>query len=89
MNSLRSQQPPLLADVRQLIDAARQRVAQAVNAELTQLYWQIGCRTPLFCHCERSAAIHASTATTGLVPRYTGWREKIHETWRYSNKHGH
>ena len=44
MNSLRSQQPPLLADVRQLIDAARQRVAQAVNAELTQLYWQIGCR---------------------------------------------
>ena len=28
---------PLLADVRQPIDAARQRVAQAVNAELTQL----------------------------------------------------
>lgn len=37
-------QHPLLADVRQLIDAARQRVAQAVNAELTQLYWQIGRR---------------------------------------------
>ena len=37
-------QPPLLADVRELIDAARQRVAQAVNAELTQLYWQIGRR---------------------------------------------
>jgi len=35
---------PLLADVRQLIDAARQRVAQAVNAELTQLYWLIGRR---------------------------------------------
>ncbi len=35
---------PLLADVRQLIDAARQRVAQTVNAELTQLYWQIGRR---------------------------------------------
>jgi predicted nuclease of restriction endonuclease-like (RecB) superfamily len=35
---------PLLADVRHLIDAARQRVAAAVNAELTQLYWQIGNR---------------------------------------------
>lgn len=34
----------LLADVRHLIDAARQRVAGAVNAELTQLYWQIGRR---------------------------------------------
>lgn len=34
----------LLAEVRQLIDAARQRVARTVNAELTQLYWQIGSR---------------------------------------------
>lgn len=34
----------LLADVRHLIDAARQRVAGAVNAELTKLYWQIGRR---------------------------------------------
>jgi uncharacterized Zn finger protein len=37
-------QQPLIADVRQLIDAARQRVAQAVNPELTQLYWQVGRR---------------------------------------------
>lgn len=35
---------PLLSDVRLLIDAARQRVASTVNAELTQLYWQIGNR---------------------------------------------
>jgi len=35
---------PLLADVRQLIAAARQRVACTVNAELTQLYWHIGRR---------------------------------------------
>src|ERR1035437_10157562 len=35
---------PLVADVRQLIDAARQRVAGAVNAEVTQLYWRIGRR---------------------------------------------
>ena len=33
-----------LADVRQLIGASRQCVALAVNAELTQLYWQIGNR---------------------------------------------
>ena len=35
---------PLLAEVRQLIDAARQQVATAVNAELTQLYGCIGRR---------------------------------------------
>lgn len=34
----------LLADIRRLIDAARQRVAIAVNAELTMLYWRIGRR---------------------------------------------
>lgn len=34
----------LLADVRQLIDSARQRVAATVNAELTMLYWRIGQR---------------------------------------------
>lgn len=36
--------PALVADLRQLIDAARQRAAVAVNAELTLLYWQIGRR---------------------------------------------
>ena len=34
----------LIADVRHLIDGARQRAAVAVNAELTLLYWQIGRR---------------------------------------------
>ena len=33
---------PLFAEVRLLINAARQRVVSLVNAELTQLYWQIG-----------------------------------------------
>lgn len=42
--NLISSSTPLLADVRQLIDSARQRVASTVNAELTQLYWQIGNR---------------------------------------------
>lgn len=36
---------PLLGQVLQLIDAARQLVASAVNAELNQLYWQIGRET--------------------------------------------
>ena len=35
---------PLLAELRQLIDADRQQVATAVNAELTQLYLHIGRR---------------------------------------------
>ena len=34
----------LAAELRQLIDAARQRAAAAVNAELTLLYWQVGHR---------------------------------------------
>ncbi|WP_179402051.1 PDDEXK nuclease domain-containing protein [Burkholderia guangdongensis] len=34
----------LLDDVRHLIDSARTRAAVAVNAELTLLYWQVGCR---------------------------------------------
>jgi predicted nuclease of restriction endonuclease-like (RecB) superfamily len=34
----------LLADVRRLIEAARQRAATSVNAELTLLYWRIGRR---------------------------------------------
>lgn len=43
MTSISTDQP-LLADLRQLIDTARQRVAVAVNAELTLLYWQVGRR---------------------------------------------
>lgn len=44
MNEVAPPLTPLLAEVRQLIDAARQRVASTVNAELTQLYWHIGRR---------------------------------------------
>ena len=36
--------PSLVADVRELIASARQRVAAAVNSELAFLYWQIGKR---------------------------------------------
>jgi predicted nuclease of restriction endonuclease-like (RecB) superfamily len=34
----------LAAEIRQMIQAARHQVAQAVNAGLTMLYWQIGTR---------------------------------------------
>ena len=34
----------LFDEIRELIDAAKQRVAVTVNAELTLLYWQIGHR---------------------------------------------
>jgi hypothetical protein len=35
---------PLLADIRGLIQATRERVAQTVNSGLASLYWQIGQR---------------------------------------------
>lgn len=44
MNDLSANDLPLLTEIRQLIESARQRVAAAVNAELTLLYWRIGRR---------------------------------------------
>jgi len=44
MNNLPATEIALVADIRQLIDSARQRAAAAVNAELTLLYWRIGQR---------------------------------------------
>jgi predicted nuclease of restriction endonuclease-like (RecB) superfamily len=44
VSDLVRQADSLLADIRQLIDAARQRAAAAVNAELTMLYWHVGQR---------------------------------------------
>jgi predicted nuclease of restriction endonuclease-like (RecB) superfamily len=44
MNVLTTQHTSLISDIKLLIEAARQRVAVAVNAELTMLYWQIGRR---------------------------------------------
>jgi len=35
---------PLLGDITQLIDTAKQRAAVAVNAEISLLYWQVGQR---------------------------------------------
>ena len=44
MNTQGSIGTALLPDLRHLINAARQRVAVTVNAELSLLYWQIGRR---------------------------------------------
>ena len=44
MSTLPAPDTALVADIRQLIDSARQRAAVAVNAELTLLYWQVGRR---------------------------------------------
>jgi type I restriction enzyme M protein len=44
MPAVASTRGALAADIRQMIEAARQQVAQAVNAGLTTLYWQIGAR---------------------------------------------
>ena len=43
-NTLIPLQLDLLTELRQLIDSARRRVAVAVNAELTLLYWHVGER---------------------------------------------
>ncbi|MDD2722357.1 MAG: PDDEXK nuclease domain-containing protein [Gallionella sp.] len=47
MNPLPNTESALLADLRDLIDHARQRAAAAVNAQLTLLYWQVGRRIRL------------------------------------------
>ena len=44
MNALTVTHATLVADLRQLIADARLRVAAAINAELTGLYWQVGKR---------------------------------------------
>jgi predicted nuclease of restriction endonuclease-like (RecB) superfamily len=44
MSTLPTTNTALVAELRQLIEGARQRAAVAVNAELTLLYWRIGDR---------------------------------------------
>ena len=70
----------LFAEIRQLIDSARQRAAMAVNAELTLLYWQIGQR---ICHdvlneqrADYGAAVIAGLATDLTASYGRGWSEK-------------
>lgn len=44
MNSLTSYQETLLADIRSLIEEARQQIARTVNSALALTYWKIGKR---------------------------------------------
>lgn len=43
-NEIKRLHQGLLADIRALIESARQNVAQTVNVEKTILYWQVGKR---------------------------------------------
>jgi hypothetical protein len=44
MSDLLQPSEPLFQEIRQLINAAKQRAAVAINTEITLLYWQIGHR---------------------------------------------
>ena len=70
----------VVQDIRSLIDAARQRVALAVNAELSLLYWQVGRRIQTeVLQGERAAYGEQSfqTLSRQLTLSYgRGWSEK-------------
>jgi hypothetical protein len=63
----------LLADLRELIDASRSAVAQAVNSALVLLYWQVGSRIRADVLQDKRAAYGEqilSTLSTKLAPEY-------------------
>ena len=70
----------VLVDIRQLIDSTRHRVAMAVNAELTLLYWQIGrrIRTEVLQNqrAEYGKQIIATLAQQLTADYGKGWSEK-------------
>lgn len=80
MSSPLSSDPALLADIRQLIDSARQQAAAAVNAELTLLYWRIGRRINAEVLQEKRAEYGKRVVATlagQLTQAYgKGWGEK-------------
>ncbi|MDR0672926.1 MAG: PDDEXK nuclease domain-containing protein [Zoogloeaceae bacterium] len=72
-NPKRAPTSALLTDLRDLIDAARQHVAQTVNATLTMLYWHVGQRIRREVLNERRAGYGeeiVSTLSTQLVRDY-------------------
>lgn len=80
MNEIERSDVSLLGDIRQLIDAARQRVATEVNAELTLLYWQIGKRIGVETlkgeRAEYGEHIVATLARQLTTDYGRGWSEK-------------
>ena len=84
-----SKTAPLFNAISALIDAARQRAAVAVNAELTLLYWQVGRRI----HSELlggERAEYGKQVIAGLSERLTaaygrGWsRQQLHHCLRFA-----
>ncbi len=75
-----SKRGALAADIRQMIEVARQQVAQAVNAGLTTLYWQIGARIRRDVLENKRAEYGAeivATLSRQLVPEFgRGFEEK-------------
>ncbi len=70
----------LFSEIRQLIDAAKQRAAIAINAEITMLYWQVGDRiqTEIL---KRQRAEYGKQVITELSQHLTqtygkGWSER-------------
>ena len=80
MNTQGSIGTALLSDLRHLIDSARQRVAIAVNAELSLLYWQIGRRINSEVlqgqRAEYGKQIVSSVAKQLTVDYGKGWSER-------------
>ncbi len=70
----------LIGDIRQLIDAARQRASSAVNAELTLLYWQVGRRIGREVlrgeRAEYGRQVISSLSRQLTVEYGTGWSEQ-------------
>ncbi len=80
MNTLATPHATLVTDIRLLIDSARQRVALAVNAELTLLYWQVGRRVQTEV-LQGGRAVYGQEVVkvlaAGLSAEYgKGWSEK-------------
>ena len=59
----------LLDDLRQVIEAARARVAAAANTELTLLYWRIG------------RSIHSEILSGGRAPMARRLLRRCHNDW--------
>jgi len=70
----------LFGEIRELIETAKGRAAATVNAELTLLYWQVGCRINKAV-LEGQRADYGKQVVSGLAQQLTveygrGWSEK-------------
>ena len=73
--------PDLFSEIRSLIEASRQKVAVAVNAEITMLYWHIGKRISQEILQGKRGAEYGKQIVAALSGQLTeeygrGWSEK-------------